>query len=318
MIKKYLKTFSMLVCSFLIMGCSGPVITLRHHLGGAVDMGQNPVAWHVGTFEVQPDSLTDLPLYLKNQLQKRISNYTTSTSIAHKPDSPASSLTVTGAIIASAEAIEGMRSIRQWNAQRQQLENVEVPSLQRQVTLKVHFVLHNSSNPAHDVTLETYRSYSTNQDPMIRGEEGLLRADDPQRVPSVDSIAQKLVDECLGDFIAMIQPYEITAAIPLRRVWGGDAGKGLRAAKQGDYTAAAQFFQAALAAKPDHAALYFNLAVMREADGDWAGAETYYRLALEQQPSDELSQTGLERVMRLRQIQDYEQKLLESFAYKSS
>jgi hypothetical protein len=309
MLLQHSQTVSIFLLSWLISGCSGPVITLRHHLAGAVDMGVEPGTLQVGQFQVRPDTYADLPAHLQNNLRQRLADFNHPASVSTAQTAPSPGPTVEGVIIVIAEDSAGSRPIQQWSSRHQKLEDAEVPSLRRDVTAKVNFVLRQSAAESGDVTLETYHSYSTNQDPLIRGEGGLLAPDDPERVPPVDVIARQLVDECLGDFIAMIHPYEIVAKMPLRRVGGTDAANGLRAAQQGDYAAAARYYQAALRAKPDSPPLHFNLAVVGEAGGDLAAAEEHYRQALEQQPPDELARTGLERVARLRRIHAYEREL---------
>ncbi len=302
---RYFQTAGVIVLGLLVCGCSGPVITVRHHLGGAVDMGIEPGAYHVGQFQVRPEAFTDLPTYAKNSLEKQLTDYDTSTSVGLRQ----SDLVVDGVINVTAEDFRGVRHIRQWNAQRHNLEEVEVPSLRREVAVKVNFVICRSDEYLREVTLETARSFSSNEDPLIRGDEGLLRPDDPERTPAVDTIARKLIDECIQDFIAMIHPYEVTAEIPLHYVWGENAAGGLRVAREGDYVGAGNYFRAALDSDPDNSDLHFNLAVVTEAAGDLAEAEKHYRQVLEQRPADESARSGLERVVRLRRIQDYERKL---------
>lgn len=309
MCTKHLPAVITLIFSWLISGCSGPAIHLRHHLGGAVDLGTDPAKLQVGQFQVQPGTLTGLPEYLQNHLQLMLTDYNQSTSVGSPSAAAPASQTVEGGITIIAEDFSGVRPLRQWNVQNHDFEEREVPTLRRDVTVKVDFLLRNSAAPSGTVTLETSRSYTSNQDPQVRGPESLLRPDDPDRVPPVDTIARKLIDECLSDFIAMIHPYEVTAEVPLRYVGGADAAAGRRAAKNGDYAAAARYFQSALQKKPSHPDLHFNLAVVQEAAGDLAAAEEQYRQVLERQASDEPARLGLDRVTRLRRMKEYEQKL---------
>jgi hypothetical protein len=309
MYKKYVSAVILIISGWLISGCSGPAIHLRHHLGGAVDLGTDPARLQVGQFQVQPDTLTGLPPYLQNNLQLMLTDFNQSTSVGNPSAAASASQTVEGVIAVIAEDVAGVRPLRQWSVQNHDFEEREVPTLRRDVTVKVDFLLRNSAAPSGTVTLETYRSYTSNQDPQVRGPESLLRPDDPDRVPPVDTIARKLIDECLRDFIAMIHPYEVTAEVPLRYVGGADAAAGRRAAKKGDYAAAARFFESALQNKKDHPDLHFNLAVVQEAAGNLAAAQEQYRLVLERHPSDEPARLGLDRVIRLRRMQEYEQKL---------
>ncbi len=316
MCKKHLPALIILIFSWLISGCSGPAIHLRHHFGGAVDLGTDPARFQVGQFQVQPGTLNGLPPYLQNNLQLMLTDLNQSTSVGSPPAAASDSQTVEGVITVIAEDFSGVRPLRQWNVQNHDFEEREVPTLRRDVTVKVDFLLRNSAAPSGTVTLETSRSYTSNQDPQVRGPESLLRPDDPGRVPPVDAIARKLIDECLSDFIAMIHPYEVNAEVPLRYVGGNDAAAGRRAAKKGDYAAAARYFQSALQKKPSHPDLHFNLAVVREAAGDLPAAEEQYRQVLELHPSDEPARLGLDRVIRLRRMKEYEQKLPPSFPVK--
>jgi hypothetical protein len=309
MCKKHLPAVIILIFSWLISGCSGPAIHLRHHLGGAVDLGTDPARLQVGQFQVQPDTLTGLPPYLQNNLQLMLTDLNQSTSVGTSPITASASQTVEGGITVIAEDVSGVRPLRRWNVQTHDFEEREVSTLRRDVTVKVDFLLRNSAASSGDVTLETSRSYTSNQDPQVRGPESLLRPDDPDRVPPVDAIARHLIDECLSDFIAMIHPYEITAEVPLRYVGGTEAAAGRRAAKKGDYAEAARYFQSALNRNPSYPDLHFNLAVVQEAAGNLAAAEEQYHLVLERQASDESARTGLDRVIRLRRMHEYEQKL---------
>ena len=313
MFMKRLQAISIVILGLATFGCTGPRITVRHNLGRPVGMGIDPGSFRVGQFRAQPDAFAELTTYLQSKLRQNLTDIARTTAVTPEPAQPSSSLAIGGLIIVTAEDLEGLRHIRRWNPQRRNLEDLEVPSLRRDVTVTVHFALRDNATRTDEVTLETYRSYRTHQDPQIRGDSGLLRPDDPERVPPIDTIARRLVDECLSDFIAMIYPYEVVAHVPLRRVYGSEATNGLHAAQAGDYVGAARFYRSALRARPDDPHLHFNLAIVREAAGDLAAAEAHYRQALElrQQP-DELAQTGLDRVTRLRRIRSYQERLPQS------
>ena len=298
---KRIQTISVVMLSLAVLGCTGPEIAVRHHLGNPIGMAVDPGQLQGGQFGVQPEPDPELATYLQDKLRQRLTDIPHTASAPSEQTLSATRLAVVGLITVEAEDSRGTRHIRRWNPQLKDLEDLEVASLRRDVTVAVQFVLQDITGRTDEVALETHRSYSTHQDPDIRGEWGLLRPDDPESVPHTEKIAQRLIDQCLDDFIAMIHPYELAADIPLRHVWGSEAAAGQHAAERGDYDGATESYLAALQASPDSPNLHFNLAVVTEAAGDLATAEEHYRRALElQRQPDEQIQAGLERIERVR------------------
>lgn len=282
----------------LVAGCAGPKVHLRHQLGSPAHTGISPAALQVGRFQVQPHDSAQLSGYLQDKLRQRLADFT----LNHHSASTQPPATVTGTININARDSRGIRHIRRYHPTIGGLQDFEVPTLRRDVIVAVNFILLDPTD-GRPITLETRRPYSSHQDPEIRGERGLLRPDDPKHVPPTNTIARRLIDECIADFLGMIHLYEIAAQVALRHAPGPQAAKGSRAVKRADFAAAAEHYRAALQDRPDDPRLHFNLALVSEAGKDLAAAENHYRAALKNQKRpDPQAKAGLDRVMRVQNI----------------
>jgi len=149
-------------------------------------------------------------------------------------------------------------------------------------------------------TIETRRSYTSPEDPRVRGELGLDRPDDPARVPPADDILKELLAQCADEFFDMISPREVTADVPMRGTWNADGSAGLKAAEAGDFAAAVGHLEAAVAAEPKDVNLLFNLAAACEAAGNLEEALAHYKAVVERtQGQDAVAAEAAQRVERV-------------------
>ncbi len=158
-------------------------------------------------------------------------------------------------------------------------ETVELPYLVRRVNVGVELAITPPDGAEPSVVLETRAAYDSAGDPEVRGEYGLHRADDPERVPALRTILDELFGRCIEDATGMLAPVKMPVTLRFRPVGGSEAAEALKAAGERDFAAAAEHFRAALEAAPEHAALHFNLGLALEGAGDFAEAAEAYRAA---------------------------------------
>jgi len=261
-----------------IAGCGGPVVTVRHRLPAALSLPADVEMVRVGTFAVRPASSRDVAALMTEALQARLSRHW---AIDGDAGTRARAVEVGGAIAVETKDVEGSRRIRQWTSDKREWVAVQVPTLIRSVTVDVEFAVFRPGATERLLVVESRRSYTSPEDPAVRGELGLERPDDPARVPPVDEILRDLVGRCADEFIDMMAPREVTADVPLRGTWNAEGSAGLKAAEQGDYPAAVRHLEAAVASDPNDVNLLFDLAAACEAAGGLEDALKHYRAVVE-------------------------------------
>jgi len=184
-------------------------------------------------------------------------------------------------VIVDAEAFltvtdrRGERVVRVYDKEEKALQEVVLPSLVREVSLKVDYRVRLADGTDQGI-IEVRCSYSSLDDPDVRGPLGLERGDDPARVPAPSVILRQLARQSAEQFAGLLKPVVMEAAVPLQPAAGAEAGEGFRAVKRGELAAAAEHFETALSARPGNANLQFNLAVVAEALGRFRQAEGLY------------------------------------------
>ncbi|HET6430477.1 MAG TPA: tetratricopeptide repeat protein [Phycisphaerae bacterium] len=286
-------------------GCAGPVVKVSHVLPAAVPMPAGVVLINPrGTFTVTPpdaglygqfviDLLNERPLFVSSG-QLRAARVVTSEI------QPEQVVFVGGRITIKADDARGARQVRRPNATTREPELLDLPTLVRTVELTVDFVLTRAHSGEQVTTVETHRSYSSTADPRVRGELGLHRPDDPQRIPPADQVIRELLTECAETFRAMVLPLVVTAEIPMRGTLNEQGRYGLKAAEQGAYQNAVGFFESAVKQSPNDVSLLFNLAVACEAAGRLADAARHYQTVADRtQARDPHAAEAAQRVQRV-------------------
>lgn len=268
----------MVAASVWVAGCGGPVVTVRHVLPAAVPLPAEAAMVRVRKFTVEPADQAALAAPMTEALQKRLSRHW---AIDGDAETRATAVEVGGILHADVRDAKSSRRLRQWDAATREWREVEVPTLVRTVALVVEFAVFRPGADERLLTVEIRRSYDSTEDPRVRGDLGLERPDDPDRVPPADEIARALLEECADAFIEMISTHEVAAEVPTRGTWNRNGSDGLKAAGQGDFEAAILLLEAAVAANPKDTGLLFDLAVACEGGGRLQDALDHYRAVVE-------------------------------------
>jgi len=259
-------------------GCGGPVVTVRHTLPAALPLPADVQMVRVRTFDVQPAGHRDVAALMTEALQKRLSRHW---AIDGDAATRAKAVHVGGTITLETKDVKGSRTVRRWTSDQREWVAVQVPTLIRSATVQVAFGAFRPGAKERLLTVETRRSYTSPQDPRVRGELGLERPDDPARVPPTDQILKELIAHCAEEFVQMIAPREVAAEVPMRGTWNADGSAGLKAAEQGDLAASVGHLRAAVASDPKDVNLRFNLAAACEAAGNLEDALSHYKTVVE-------------------------------------
>lgn len=188
----------------------------------------------------------------------------------------------------------GTRQVRRGRP-RDSMEKVTLDTLVRTVDIRAEFPVLDPSGQTV-VTLSVQREYDSRRDPRVRGQLGLGRSDDPQRVPETETILRELLVECTRRGVDLVRRPVVRAAVPLRDTFNGMGRKGLDAMRKGRHAKAARLFGDALAEHPRDAALLYNRAVACEAIGELDVALRGYRKVLAEEPDNKEARAGTERV----------------------
>ena len=278
-------------------GCGGPVVTVRHRLPAALSLPADVQMVRVTRFSVQPAGRRAAAALMTEALQKRLSRHW---AIDGDPGTRAKAVDVSGAIAIETKDVKGTRNVRRWTSDNREWVAVQVPTLVRSATVQVEFGVARPGAKDRLFTIETRRSYTSPEDPRVRGELGLDRPDDPARVPPADDILKELLAQCADEFFDMISPREVTADVPMRGTWNADGSAGLKAAEAGDFAAAVGHLEAAVAAEPKDVNLLFNLAAACEAAGNLEEALAHYKAVVERtQGQDAVAAEAAARVERV-------------------
>jgi len=289
--------FVCVAASVLIAGCGGPVLTLRHTLPAAVPLPAGVEMVRVRKFAVHPADTGEVAALLTESLQKRLSRHW---AIDGDARAQARAVDVGGTIALETKDVKGTRTVRRWDGESREWLPSQVPTLVRSATATVEFAVFGPGAKDRLFTIETRRSYTSPEDPRVRGELGLERPDDPVRVPPMDQILRVLLGQCADSLVEMISPREVTADVPMRGTWNSAGSAGLKAAAEGDFAAAIRHLQAAVASDPKDVNLVFDLAVACEAAGRLEDALTHYKAVVERtKGQDSVAAEGAKRVERV-------------------
>jgi len=290
---------AILSCS--AVGCAPPTVSVRHVMPGALPLPTEVrfVVGDWGAAKADPNE-GDVAFAMRAVTDRLEEMWPGSAS----RQGPLPAETTAYVSIAEGPVVEvtdtrGRRTGRRWNAETRQLEKFQMDTLVREVAVRVVFGVR-SPDGRHLGAAEIRRSYSSAADPGVRGPLGLQRADDPQRVPTRDQIARRLLAECAERLVRMIAPVEVTARVQLRLAAGQPAQAGFAAAANEDFSAAIESFETALKAAPDDGNLHFDLAAAAEGAGKLDLAAAHYQRAWELSgKKDAEAQLGAARVRRV-------------------
>ena len=289
--------FVCVAATVLIAGCSGPVVTVRHTLPAAVPLPAGVETVRVRKFAAHAADTGEVAALLTESLQKRLSRHW---AIDGDARARARAVDVGGTIALETKDVKGTRTVRRWDGQTRTWHAVQVPTLVRSATATVEFAVSRPGAKDRLFTIETRRSYTSPEDPRVRGELGLDRPDDPARVPSMDRILRVLLGQCADSLVEMISPREVTADVPMRGTWNSAGSAGLKAAEEGDFAAAIRHLQAAVASDPKDVNLLFDLAAACEAAGKLEEALTHYKAVVERtKGGDSVAAEAAKRVERV-------------------
>jgi len=105
-------------------------------------------------------------------------------------------------------------------------------------------------------------------------------------VPPSDQILNRLIDDCIDEFLSKISPHEEVVTEKLQKGKSKIVATGNTLAVAGDYAEALECYQSAVEQNPnDHGAI-FNAGVMNEAMGNFVEAEQLYDKAFKIDPKE--------------------------------
>jgi tetratricopeptide (TPR) repeat protein len=94
------------------------------------------------------------------------------------------------------------------------------------------------------------------------------------------AITQRLIEQCVEEFLQKISPHEETVTIRLEKGKSKAVKNGNNFAKEGEYNDAITMYKAGLSEKPDDYGAMFNIGVCHEALGELTEAHKWYDKAL--------------------------------------
>jgi len=266
-----------LISLFVATGCAQPTVAIRHLMPAAVAVGQDVGRIEIGGFSIEGEPADGLAAFIAETLRRRSDEF--QSTVIESPVRPENCcpLKIAGTIHVDASETRGTRTVRRRDGRAVGPRTDRLDSLVRKVEVRVDFTLTRPGRDGPPVTVETHKTYDSAGDPRLRGKFGLLRSDDPRRVPAKDEIIRGLLKECVETFWAMITPLPVSEDIALRPSLDAEAAAGLRAAGAGDLRGALKHFQAAAERNPKDVGALFNLAVAAEATGQLQLASKSYR-----------------------------------------
>ncbi|MFP3937318.1 MAG: tetratricopeptide repeat protein, partial [Phycisphaerae bacterium] len=238
-------------------GCAGPSVDVTHILPAAVEL---PAGGEVrpDRFEVTGGGEQWISEFLRTEVQRRMAGLSGSAG-AEEP------LAVGGEVTVEVTDESGVRQARGYD-EHGRARTVELPYLVRTVEAGVVFSIAPAGG-GKAVELETHPSYVSNEDPRLRGQYGLYRGDDPDRVPPTEEIVRELLAQCVEEVRGMVEPVLVPVALQFRYAGGESSQAGLAAVEKGDFEGAVEHFSKAAEQRPDDVAVLFNLAAACEATG---------------------------------------------------
>lgn len=297
----------------LAAGCSPPVVSVHHKLPAALPLPADITSLRVGEFTVAElpaapaVSAAEAPAgpaavavtvtpELASLMTDRLGRELTETL----PAATDGAGIVGGSLHVSIGDTRGVRTVLRFDPATKGATPVEVATLVRTARLRVDFAVSRAADGQGLGIAEVVRTYDSAADPSVRGELGLERPDDPNRVPPVETIIKGLLAQCAHAFKRMVTPTPADAEIPLRSAGGAAARQAFAAARKGDWPQAVAAFRKALAADPENPALNFDLAAAAEAADQLDLAARYYEHALKL--SDEKDIESQDAARRCRRV----------------
>lgn len=280
--------------AMLVSGCQPVTLTVTHVLPAATPLPPGGV--RVGTFQVPSDPQSDVAALISGLLEEHL-------PLALGPEAggadevPAAE--VAGTVTITVKDVRAHRNVRRWDPETKKMAPARLATLDRTVSVNVDFVVRDLGTDGRPWAVEQTKTYRSAADPRVWGELGLLRPDDPARIPPTETIVQELLGECVDGFCGMVAPMKVTHTIQLRSAPGLDAG--VRAAGTGDLEAAEGHFRSALADRPNDAHALFNLGAVLEARGRLdAAVAAYEKAGSLSAGADAEAKTAAERLQRIR------------------
>ena len=271
-------------------GCQKAELTVTHILPAAVPLP--PGGASVGSFTAANESTGDYPAMITRMLGERLA-----AALGEADATPASK--VSGTVTIEITDVRGQRNIQRWDGATKAMAFVEIATLDRTVSANVDFVVRDGKTGEHLAGVEQVKTYRSAIDPRVRGELGLLRPDDPERIPAVETIVEELLSECVDGFCGMVAPVKAIQTIPLRSAWRLSAG--VRAVKAGQLASAEWKFLSVIADRPEDGDALFNLGAVLEARGKLAAAaEAYGKAAALNNGADAEAKAAAKRVRLVR------------------
>lgn len=277
-------------------GCAPPVVKVRHILPAALPLPADVMGLRVGEITVadpatQPGDAAVVPTIprLAEFMRVRLGEALEAKGCMlprqgdTRPAAGGGECIVDATIHPEIREARGKRTILLLDQATKATTPVEVHTLVRRAKVRVEFAVSRAGAGGGLGIAEVERTYDSAFDPAVRGELGLDRPDDPNRVPPAEPIIAGLLDRCADAFKSLTTPTPLNANLQLRPA-GSDAAdcrKAFAAAGEEDWPQAVAQFQKALAAEPNNAAMHFNLAAAAEAAGLLDLAVSQYGQALE-------------------------------------
>lgn len=288
------------VAALGIAGCGGPVVTVRHQLPPDLPLPAGPKLVRLGEFKVVSGPADSYGEYTAGELAEQfrpMGEYMTVDAFgAEAPDWPR--LTISANIHIDAKDTTGKRTIRRLQPTTTQAQPQEVPTLTREVSLRVDFVMLDAAGK-QIAAAENRASYDSTKDPRTRGPLGLDRPDDPANVPPTQTVVRELLTACVGSFIRMARPPVESVDVQLRRSFSRAGREGTAALTEGNFHLAMHHLAADVEARPKDLKLLFNLAVAAEGAGELATALKHYRRLQAGRPDDTVVEQAIKRIDRI-------------------
>lgn len=266
------KIFCCLVPAAFAVGCAGPAVEVVHTMEAPVPL---PAGGRIrpGQFEVDGPGRQWIGDFLRGEVAERMQGVSGDAGA----DEP---LEMSGEVAVEVTDESGVRKARRHDETTGRLKPVEIPYLVRTVDVRAVFSIAPAGG-GEAVELETHRSYVSSNDPRVRGEYGLHRGDDPDRVPPTEEIIRDLLVECIEMVRGMVEPVRLPVKLQFRYA-GGDASQaGLAAVEKGDFAAGVEHFRRAVESNGSDPVALFNLAAAYEAAGLLSEASEHYQAALD-------------------------------------
>jgi len=284
----------------LTAGCA-PTIEITHTLPPALPVPENLAQVEVGTFRVATGPQDYYGLFMGAEGmpvcdlpgRRRIM-----TSVAP----PSAVAKVGGNIFLQTEEREGQRVIRLYDEKAGGLVEKTVPTLVRTVNLRVVFELRRASDNEDLGGYEVRSTYTSLEDPRVRGPLGLGRGDDPDHVPAFETVIGEMLAAARAEFRDALAAPQVQATVPLRffQQTSDITAAQLEGVWTYEWRDAVAALRAALEQDPQNANLLWNLAVASEAAGEFTEAAESYRRAQEHFGKDnEVLSAGAERTAAL-------------------